>query len=148
MNTPGKKHFVMPQEIYDRLMAHSTTTISSIMQQPEKKALMKSEQEMKNVWEREDLPDDEKVRMYTRKMNNFKHFYDLLTQRKPVPVVLQNETKADEEKEDDDTTKFENDLISSLLKTACGHGQNLLNYLKSHSNNKVDWNREGEFICL
>ena len=43
--TPGKKLLVVPSSMYDRM-----TKCSAKSYQPEKQELIKSEEEMKNIW--------------------------------------------------------------------------------------------------
>jgi len=44
---------------------------------PERFAMMDSNKELKNIWDR-----DEKARIFTNQFNNFKNYYDQLTKPK------------------------------------------------------------------
>ena len=48
--------------------------------------MLKAQEEMKNVWNRSDLSEDEKVKYYTNEMNTFKTLHRSLTTPRPIEM--------------------------------------------------------------
>ena len=60
--TPGKKFLAFPSVIYDRMIKHSAESY-----QPKKNELIKSEEEMQNIWNTS-VPSHEKVKQFTKEL--------------------------------------------------------------------------------
>jgi len=67
----GKKYVVISQQDYEMLKSKN----ESMIHNPQKRELHRSETEMKNVWDRE-IPEDEKIRLFTEELNNLKSRYE------------------------------------------------------------------------
>ena len=78
--TPGKKFLVIPSDMYDRMTKHSAKSY-----QVEKNELIKSEEEMQNIWNTS-VPPHEKVKQFTEELNKFKLL--LKTMKEPVKVQI------------------------------------------------------------
>ena len=161
MGVLGKKHIVIPEETYNMLMSQHKNTSSY---QPERKAMLKSEQEMKNVWDRIDLPDDEKVNVYTREMNNSKNHYNTLSKPKPIEFVVkvppesnidvqsrETQKKPEDDKKHDITDNiglmqdYDDGSTRSLPRNIKTVGKLLENFMKTHTET-ITWNSNGGFI--
>ena len=68
----GKKYIVISPEEYDILKQPRRVE----EKQPERNDMEKSNNEMKNIWNRADIASDEKVRIFTEELNNFKNRYN------------------------------------------------------------------------
>lgn len=55
---------------------------------------------MQIVWTRDELPVDEKIRIFNDELNNLKRRYDLLTKPKPMEVIVKKEKDDDTENQD------------------------------------------------
>ena len=133
----GKKHVVISQEEYQRLLRNKSIAPT----QPEQHDMHKSEQEMKSVWER-NLPEDEKIRLFMEELTNFKTRYDSLLKPKPLEVIMNKRDEKDKEKvkplaveknQRDLTKEYSavHDVIHSLPKASQKHGELLLHHLQS-----------------
>ena len=112
MNRSGKKYIVLSPETYEMLTRNQKGTnndynnnnninnntsdiayvrnqqIQEMLQPPEKLAMLKAGEEMKNVWTRSDLSQDEKIKHYTNQMNQFKMLYKGLSTPTPIEMKL------------------------------------------------------------
>ena len=157
----GRKYVVISQEEYQQLKDNSTNDESISLLQPEKADLRKSEAEMRNVWSRE-LPPDEKIRLFTEELNNFKTRHNSLIKPKPLEVVMKRESSQHPEtklKEGNDTRVKSEDLqqeeddkriigesaIHTIPKASKKHAIMLIDHIRSRSN-ILDWNASGEMI--
>jgi len=127
----GKKHVIISQQEYDMLRSKNESKIHN----PQKRELHRSEVEMKNVLDRE-IPEDEKIRLFTEELNNLKSRYKLLTNPKPY--------------DDDDSIlenrySLEDNIVKSLPKSSQAEGELLLHHLKNHAD-VIKWNNRGEII--
>ena len=108
MYKPGKKYVVLPPETYEMLLKKqqeqqqqlqnndSDSTIennmfnhrneNTLLQPVEKNALIDSEREIRSVWDRDDLSDEQKVKYFTSEMNKFLSYRKALTKTKPLEV--------------------------------------------------------------
>ena len=169
---PGVKYALVKPDLYktmmERLQNNFKVDVADRLLQPiEKSALVHSESAMKNIWNRDDLAADEKVRLYTEQMNKFKSFHDDLSRPKSLEVVMRrtdentNEEKThvttvSNKKDDDDSSIITRDLVAhgninnereivnALPKTIRKRAEQLLNYLKLQPH--ISWNGNGEFI--
>ena len=65
---------------------NNNNKIQELLQAPEKFAMLQAQEEMKNVWNRSDLSEDEKVKYYTNEMNTFKTLHRSLTTPRPIEM--------------------------------------------------------------
>jgi len=136
----GKKYVVISPEEYERL-----TMKSYNLKQPEHYDMKKSEFEMKNIWNKDQLSIDEKVRMFTEELNNFKSRYNEVTKREPLEVFTKNSRVKEEIVTPQKTDLIEEGVAYSLPKTSKKHGKMLIDYLKLYPN-IIRWNDKGEII--
>lgn len=131
----GKKYVVISQQEYDMLRSKTESTIHN----PEKRELHRAEAEMKNVLDRE-IPEDEKIRLFTEELNSLKSRYEKLTKPKPLKVVMEKNDDAPEK-----SYSLEDNIVKSLPKSSQAEGELLLNHLKNHPD-VIKWNDRGEII--
>ena len=108
MYKPGKKYAVLPHETYEIMLKKqqqqqqqlqsndSDSTMennmfnhrneNALLQPAEKNALIDSEREMRSVWDRDDLSDDQKVKYFTSEINKFLSYRKALTKTKPLEI--------------------------------------------------------------
>ena len=77
----GEKFLVIPSDTYDIMTKYSAKSY-----QPEKNELIKSEEEMQNVWNTS-VPPNEKVKQFIEELNKFRSL--LKTTTKPITVQIQ-----------------------------------------------------------
>ena len=144
----GKKYVLLPPEIYETLLQkaekHNT---SNILAKPEKSALNTAENNMKSVWERDDLPPDEKVKVFTNELNAMQRYRDsLIKPKEPIVKEEKVEAKAKESNEDNDPSKSDTeDVLGVLPKTIRKEANQILRFLKSKPEN-LSWNKDRELI--
>ena len=136
------KHVVIPLEEYNRLK-ESNYLANDVIVNPKKKEFIKSGNEMRNVWNRDDLPPDEKIKHFTKELNNFKRRYDELTKPKPMEMILKNNERSTEY--DDDIDLVKKNVLQSISKSNKGNAELLIDYLKTKPN-IIKWNDHGEMI--
>ncbi|XP_057299226.1 uncharacterized protein LOC130629866 [Hydractinia symbiolongicarpus] len=193
---PGKKYIVLSPETYEMLIQNQRTksnkaiqegmvlnpydndddgdvsSIRKLMLPPEKLAMLKADREMKDVWNRPELSDDEKVKQYTKEMNTFKTFHDTLTAPRPMEVKFDvNNNSSKNNNKDNNTVEKDKKLhvaataadasaakalqprpppsteyvISNLPKSMKKTAGLLEQYLRQYSD-RVAWNERGELI--
>ena len=146
----GKKYVLLPPEIYETLLQkaekHNT---SNILAKPEKNALNTAENNMKSVWERDDLPPDEKVKVFTNELNAMQRYRDsLIKPKEPIVKEEKVEAKAKESNEDNDPSKSDTeDVLGVLPKTIRKEANQILRFLKSKPEN-LSWNKDRELLQL
>ena len=137
MNT-GKKHVVISQEEYDRLKESSIN--HHVIVNPEKREMKKSENEMREVWNRDDLHTDEKIEHFTKELNNLKQRYDEMKKPRPLEMIMKT-TNSDVENKDN----FKERVLQSASKSNRANVELLIDYLKTKPN-IIKWNDQGELI--
>ena len=104
----GKKFVVLPPEEYQMLLENNKSTNAAaaatatptavgnnnVLQSIEKSAMLKSNDEMKTIWDRKDVVDEEKVLLFMEQFNDFKKYYDKLTKPKVLEVRGTNEVSS------------------------------------------------------
>ena len=95
--TPGKKFLVIPSDMYDRITKHRAKSY-----QPEKNELIKSEEEIQNIWNTS-VPPHEKVEQFTEEINKCRSLLKTMTE----PVKVQFHQQAETVKPSDDTSTQE-----------------------------------------
>ena len=93
--TPGKKFLVISSDMYDRMTKHSAKSY-----QPKKNELIKSEEEMQNIWNTS-VHAHEKVKQFTEELNKFRSLLKTMTE----PAKVQIHQQAEAVKPSDDTRK-------------------------------------------
>ena len=58
--------------------------------------MLQAQEEMRNVWNRSDLSEDEKVKYYTNEMNTFKTLHRSLTTPRPIEMKFVTNDGVDE----------------------------------------------------
>lgn len=134
----GKKYIVISQEEYARLKEGKQASESII--HPEKRELKKSEKEMRDIWTRDDLPVDEKIRIFTDELNNLKMRYDSLIKPKSMEVIFKNDHEKDSKRD-----IIEESIIQSVSKSSKANAQLLIDYLKTKPE-IIKWNQQGEML--
>ena len=141
----GKKYIVIPNDTYQMLLSKKETSY-----QPEKEEVLKSEQEMKDVWNTS-IPPHEKVKMFTEELSKFKTLVNTLSQPLKVEVTDQKSThdsKISSEKTDGKKPDFidnSDSFIKNLPKLDRKKGKSILDFLKMHPE-KISWNENNEMI--
>ena len=102
---------------------------------------------MKSVWERDDLPPDEKVKVFTNELNALQRYRDsLIKPKEPIVHEEKIEAKAKESNEDNDPSKsVTEDVLGVLPKTIRKEANQILRFLKSKPEN-LSWNKDKELI--
>ena len=147
----GKKYVLLPLEVYESLLQKADKhNISNILAKPEKSALNNADNNMKNVWERDDLPPDEKVKAFTKELNSLQRYRDsMIKLREPVMKGEKDDIKAKDDIKVKDTIEEKKDSVPSkpeleevlgvLPKTIRKEASQILRFLKSNPVN-VSWN--------
>ena len=147
----GKKYVLLPLEVYESLLQKADKhNISNILAKPEKSALNNADNNMKNVWERDDLPPDEKVKAFTKELNSLQRYRDsMIKSREPIVKGEKDDIKAKdtiEEKKDSVPSKPElEEVLGVLPKTIRKEASQILRFLKSNPEN-ISWNKDKELI--
>ena len=145
----GKKFILISQEEYERLKIRQNQNVFN----PTKQELFQREKQLKEVLDESEIPDDEKIRLFTENLNYMKKQYDKLIKPKPIKVIMDqnkhNESiKKDEEKEnsiEEEEYSLEKSLIKSLPKSSQNGAQLILDHLKNYPR-IIKWNEFGELI--
>lgn len=142
----GKKFIVISQEEYDRLIRKQAQKVFN----PRKGELYQREREMKEVLDEPDIPNDEKIRLFTENLNSMRKRYDELVKPKPLKIVMEAKESREsggEAVEEPKTEEYsmEDSLINSLPKLMQNNAQLILNHLKNYSK-IIKWNESGEII--
>ena len=101
--TPGKKFLVIPSDMYDMMIKHSAKSY-----EPEKNELIKSEEEMQNIWS-SSVPPHEKGKQFTAELNKFRSLLKTMTE----PVKVQIHQQAKRVKPSYDTSTQESTIIKT-----------------------------------
>ena len=147
MPPPGKKYVVIPHEEYELLK--SKTLSNNTLHNPMKQDLRRAEQAM-NETLANNLPPDEKVRLFTEELNNMKKRYDDLTRSKPIRVVMDKKEEIEKDKSDGEE-KVHNDidtflseaLVKTIPKQSRAEAKLLFEHLQNHPE-IITWNKRGE----
>ena len=115
--------------------------------QPEKNELIKSEEEMQNIWN-SSVPPHEKVKQFTEELHKFRSL--LKTMAEPVKVQIHQQAERVKPCYDTSTQKstineIDGTIIQGLAKANHKKGSILLDFLKIHPD-KFMWNEKGEMI--
>ena len=153
MTSHGKKFIVISQEEYQLLKGNQTN--KGDMFNPEKKDLHRSDKEMEKVLEK-DIPIDEKVRLFTKELNNLREKYDQLSSLSSSSMLQKLKTKkqtskkdvsspTEEEGEEERLSVMEKNLIRTLPKSSQNEAEMILEHLKERPD-IIRWNDNGEVI--
>ena len=143
----GKKFVVISEEEYERLKKRPKIS------NPMKRDFFESEKQMKDVLNESEIPNDEKIRLFTENFNNMKKQYDELIKPKQVRIATNQQkdpeksiVKEEEEEESlENKPSLENSLIKSLSKSNQVTAELILNHLKNFPK-IIKWNKFGELI--
>lgn len=147
----GKKFVLLSPEVYNSLLEKSKEKAdTNILSPPEKIAMQTAEKEMSNVWERTDLPEDEKVKIFTRELNSMKRYQNSLV-KPQEDSIKRNEEMNEKENITDENDKntqqafsIEN-ILHVLPKSIRKEAQQILRFMKS-SPAVMSWNKDRELI--
>ena len=118
----GKKFVVISQEEYERLKK-STLTQNQKISNPTKREFFESEKQMKDVLNESEIPNDEKIGLFTENLNYMKKQYDELIKPKQVRVAINQHKPEELIKEEEEIpgkkTLLEKSLIKSIPKSRC-----------------------------
>ena len=149
MSLLGQKHVVLSPEIYAALVAKSSLEKNL---NPEMEALARAEKDMHSIWDRKDLPPDEKVRIFTDALEQFKRYHGSVTQPKPVPVTISGKEQSLTSEEERRAAKrnakhdpVEDSIFQVIPKTAQKQTSSLLEMLKAKPS-ILSWNERGEIV--
>ena len=148
----GKKFVLLSPEVYETLL-QKTSNIKNILAAPEKAALKEVDSNMKTIWQRDDIPDDEKVKSYTKDLNSLNRYRDsILNPTGNNQNEKQTEKTNAEEKPKETFPVVGNhekgtleDVIQTLPKTLRKEATQILRFIKSNPN-KMTWNDEKELV--
>ena len=146
----GKKFVVIGEEEYERLKKRPKIL------NPTKREFFESEKQMKDVLNESEIPNDEKIRLFTENFNHMKKQYDELIkpqqvriatnqQKVPTESIVKKEEEEEEESFEKKKSSLENSLIKSLPKSNQVTAELILNHLKNFPK-IIKWNEFGELI--
>lgn len=90
---------------------------------------------MNDIINREDVPTDERLKLYDQALNRYLHVHD---EFRPKPVVRPEPVVQQQEPSD----PIENEVLASVPKTMKGKAELLLNKMKTSPD--ITWNAKGE----
>ena len=151
--THAAKMALVPQEMMERFQHLPDPS-------PATKATLALDTEMKNILDRTDIAEDEKVKLYNQTLSRY---LTLDHQRKQPLEMKLTSTSEDPVSTSDDLTEqvstnnnmndkkdqkhtLENDVLGSVPVTLRKKAERLLKHLKS-DRNIIDWNQRGEIIA-
>ena len=145
----GKKFLVIAPEEYELMVKNnskkdsvSSFNNSKLLEPPEKVALHQSNEKIQNVWDRRDLEEDEKVRLFMEEFKKFKTYYDQLSRPKVVEIRSSNNSERNEYL-DASSSPF----LDGLGKNHKATAQKLMKHLEEHGGESVKWNKNsGELV--
>ena len=135
---------IISEEEYERLKKRPKIS------NPIKREFFESEKQMKDVLNESEIPNDEKIRLFTENLNHMKKQYDELIKPKQVRLATNQEKDPEEPiaKEEESLVNkpsLENSLIKSLPKSNQVTAELILNHLKNFPK-IIKWNEFGELI--
>lgn len=144
------KMALVPQELLTRFQQHPDPS-------PATKATIALDTEMKNILERTDIDEDEKVKLYNQTLSRY---LTLDKQRKqPLEMKLtsterlegqnlnnHNEKDSVSSSSDEHKHGLEDDVLVSVPSTLRKKAERLLKHLKTDKN-VIDWNDKGEIVA-
>lgn len=155
----GKKFVLLSPEVYESLMNKSNNK-KYLLAPPEKTAIWDADSNLKNIWDRKDIPEDEKVRQFTEELNSLKRYRETLLKPKPININVKNEelnnmkepeiltdNNDDTEIKEVKATNSSNidDVLTVLPKTLRKDAGQILRFIKS-TPEKLTWNTDKEIV--
>ena len=140
--TPRKKFLVISSDMYDRVIKHSPKSYQS-----EKNELIKSEEEIQDVWNTS-VPPHEKVKQFTEVLNQFRSLLKTMAEPVKVQIYHQSETARtsdDTSTQESTTNEIDETIAQGLAKANRRKGSILLDFLRIHPD-KFIWNENGQLI--
>lgn len=95
---------------------------------------------MRDIWKRDDIPADEKIKHFTNELNNLKRRYDELVKPKPIEMIMK--TSSSEAKKKD---MLKERVLQTVSKSNKRNAELLIDYLKTKPN-IIKWNEHDEMI--
>ena len=151
--THAAKMALVPQEMLERFQHLPDPS-------PATKATLALDTEMKNILDRTDIAEDEKVKLYNQTLSR----YLTLDHQRKLPLEMKLTSKLEDPVSTSDDLKeqvstnnnmndkkdqkhtLENDVLGSVPVTLRKKTERLLKHLKS-DRNIIDWNQRGEIIA-
>ncbi len=144
--THATKMALVPHDMVDQLQQITAASEPS----PITKAALSLDKEMKDILDRNDLSEDEKIKLYNHILNRY---LKVDSQRKqPIEMKFTAEsapqasaTSVDASQSSQETSSIEHDVISSVPSTLRKKAERLLGQLRTNRQ-IIDWNKRGEII--
>ena len=153
----GKKFIVITPEEYELLVKNNKRELSStpstfnngkLLEPAEKVALHQSNEKIQSVWDRQDVGEDEKVRIFMKEFKKFKTYYDQLS--KPKIVEIRNSTlpsSASMGTVGQDASNHGDRILKDLGKVHRGNAEKLMKHIEEHGGDSVRWDKKsGELV--
>ena len=150
----GKKFVLLPPEVYESLLQKSSK-VKDILAPPEKAALNEAENNMKNVWHRDDIPEDEKVKDYIKELNSLKRYRNFMLKPEEDNIKLEKdknvipssykETAKEKNSLDENQAGRVEDILNVIPKTLRKDAGQILRFINSNPE-KLTWNADKELV--
>ena len=150
--THATKMALVPQEMLERFQQYPEPS-------PATKATLALDTEMKNILDRSDVTEDEKIKLYNHTLSRYltldhqrKQPLEMKLTSTEVPVPTSDEikeqvsTNSNTNDKKDQKHTLESDVLGSVPVTLRKKAERLLKHLKS-DRNIIDWNQRGEIIA-
>lgn len=155
----GKKFIVITPEEYELLVKNSKREISStlstfnngkLLEPPEKVALHQSNEKIQSVWDRQDVGEDEKVRIFMKEFKKFKTYYDQLSKPKIVEIrnsVPSSSLSASMGAVRQNDSNQGDQILKDLGKVHRGNAEKLMKHIEEYGGDSVRWDKKsGELV--
>ena len=150
--THATKMALVPQEMLERFQQYPEPS-------PATKATLALDTEMKNILDRSDVTEDEKIKLYNHTLSRYltldhqrKQPLEMKLTSTEVPVSTSDEikeqvsTNSNTNDKKDQKHTLESDVLGSVPVTLRKKAERLLKHLKS-DRDIIDWNQRGEIIA-
>ena len=134
-----KRLVLVPEHIAEQrkkpLAAPLTTQVNEI------------DSDMQDIIQRQDIPIDEKAKLYDQNLQRYLNFYDK-RMNKPLQVKVMQPPQVEPEKEQPQTEapdEIEADIMDSVPATMKSRARQLIKKLKSNKD-LVGWNEQGQMV--
>jgi len=152
----GKKFIVITPEEYELLVKNNKRELSStpstfnngkLLEPPEKVALHQSNEKIQSVWDRQDVGEDEKVRIFMKEFKKFKTYYDQLSKPKIVEIRNSTPLSASMETVGQNASNHGDRILKDLGKVHRGNAEKLMKHIEEHGGDNVRWDKKsGELV--
>ena len=147
----GKKFVLLTPDVYETLLKKSNDhKTKNLLEPTEKSEMLSAEGNMKHVWERDDLSNDEKVRIYTEELNSLnRNRNDIIKPKEKTPYKYNNYDEETTPVEEAETSKSEkatiDEIVNALPKSLRKESSQILRFIKSKPE-QMTWNDEKELV--